>query len=146
MLDECITLTDTSQQVNLIRALQHVLPRDGITINGVAVFVAVCRLVPLEVGLTFMENGIPFSEAKDVALALAYSATARQSRGVEVEGNAPRESLQKEGRWNGRVIQVMGDKYREVEESLMDLRDNWFGEQFAEWLRRQREITMSGEV
>jgi hypothetical protein len=70
-----------------------------------------------------------------------YSATARQARRVETYGDEPDSALMAEGRWNGRVIQVLGEKFREIEQPLVDSRAVWLGEEFKRLTKIQQSAT-----
>ena len=86
-----------------------------------------------------------------VGLAIAYSATARQSCRVEDYGrDADRpqdssrgddESAAGEGRWNGRVILTLGEEYTELEEGLARLKPVWFGEENTRLTALQQRAT-----
>lgn len=116
------------QQLGIVRVLRPVMEKDNITINGVTPGATVSRMVPFRPVIAWMKHDLPLSKAEDVALALVYSAVARQPRRVETYGDEPESALMVEGRWNGRVIQVQGDKFRELEQPLVDSRAVWFGE------------------
>lgn len=98
-------------------------------------------MMPYDFAVPLINQGLPVSSAETIALALVYSAIARQARRVEVHGSEPQERLQTEGRWNGRMILALGDKFRELEEILCDSREIWFGKQFAKWTRKQQAAT-----
>ncbi|KAF3763396.1 hypothetical protein M406DRAFT_74013 [Cryphonectria parasitica EP155] len=125
-------------QLGLVRVLRHVLEKDNITINGVTPGATVTRMVPFRPVIAWMRNELPLSTPETVALALLYSATASQTRRVDVYGLDTEEALDVADRWNGRVIQVLGDEFREIEEPLADSRDFWFGERFTRLTRNQQ--------
>ncbi|ROV87859.1 hypothetical protein VSDG_09544 [Cytospora chrysosperma] len=128
-------------QLGIVRVLRHVLQKDDITINGVAPGATVSRMVPFRPVIAWMKHDLPLSKAEDVALALVYSATARQARRVETYGDEPDTALMVEGRWNGRVIQVLGEKFREIEQPLVDSRAVWLGEEFERLTKIQQSAT-----
>lgn len=121
-----------------MRVLRHVLDKDDITINAVAPGATVTRMIPFRPVIAWMRNELPLSTPETVALALAFSATARQNRRVDAYGVETEESLAVTGRWCGRVIQVLGDEFREIEEPLADSRKSWFGERFTRLTRNQQ--------
>lgn len=79
------------------------------------------------------------SSAEFVALAVVYSAVARQERQVEAYGKD--EGVEGPGRWNGRTILTLGDRYTELEEPIADLRERWFGEENTRLTRAQQMAT-----
>lgn len=115
--------------------------RSNITINGVAPAATITKLLPQHLAAPIIAAGLPVSSAHFVGLALAYSATATQSRMVETYGKEGQEELQKGGRWNGRVIMTLGDKYTEAEEPLADLKERWLGEENVRLTRLQQTAT-----
>lgn len=122
--------------------------QDGITINGVAPAATITSLLPVHLAAPILAHGLPVSSAHFVGLALAYSATATQSRRVDVYGketDAQRypttASQEKEERWNGRVILTLGDRYTELEEPIADLRPFWFGRENLALTRLQQAAT-----
>ncbi|ROW11731.1 hypothetical protein VPNG_05615 [Cytospora leucostoma] len=128
-------------QLGIVRVLRNVLEKDDITINAVSPGATVTKMVPFRPVIAWMKYDLPLSKAEDVALALVYSAIARQDRRVETYGDEPESALMVEGRWNGRVIQVLGDKFREVEQPLVQSREAWFGEEFTRLTKAQQEAT-----
>ena len=86
-----------------------------------------------------MAAGLPVSTAHFVGMALVYSATANQERSVEAYGKDPDEP--KGGRWNGRVILTLGDKYTELEGPVASLKSQWFGKSNTELTRAQQKAT-----
>jgi NAD(P)-dependent dehydrogenase (short-subunit alcohol dehydrogenase family) len=116
------------QLVGLIRALRSRLPRDGITINGVAPAATITNMLPDDLAAPIMAMGLPVSTAAHVGRALVYAATAQQPRRVAVYGRDGAGSQYTTGeRWNGRIILTLGETYTELEEPLSDLRPWWLG-------------------
>lgn len=78
-----------------------------------------------------------------MGLALAYSATAGEGRRVEAYGKERDGDGDGEGggRWNGRVILALGDRYTELEEGIAGTRGEWFGGWNAEMTRLQQAAT-----
>ena len=113
-------------------------PVKNITINAVAPGVTSTSLIADHFLDIYRANDLAVSTPYSVGLALAYSATAKQSRRVEAYGKERQEENLCEGRWNGRVILVVGDRYTELEEPLVDIRPNWFGVDNEEWARAQQ--------
>ena len=60
---------------------------------------------------------------------------------MEDYGKDKAEERDRESRWNGRVIVVLGDQYTEVEETYADLRSVWLGEENAKLFRTQQAST-----
>lgn len=89
--------------------------------------------------MPLMAAGLPVSSPDFVGLAVAFSATARQNRNVEPYGRDSNED--KLGRWNGRTILTLGDNYTELEESIANLRPQWFGQENAHLTRMQQTAT-----
>jgi hypothetical protein len=85
--------------------------------------------------------GIPVSTAKHVGLALVYSATAMQKSRVEDYGKDKPVEEGYEARWNGRIIHTIGDEFWEVEEGLVEMRGQWWGEANVERAKKQRAVT-----
>lgn len=103
-----------------------------------------------------MAAGLPVSEARFVGRAVAFSATASQHHrvddyGKDVAGQGQGEG--KGGRWNGRTIVTLGDRYTEVEEGLASLRGGgkvgegerweggWWGKENERMTRMQQSVT-----
>lgn len=86
-----------------------------------------------------MAAGLPVSSADFVGLAIAYSATAAQSRTVETYGKDFSEH--RHGRWNGRCILTLGETYTELEEPIAELRPQWFGAENTKLTRMQQAAT-----
>lgn len=129
------------QLVGLIRALRSVIVQDNITINGVAPAATITSLLPAHLAAPIMAQGLPVSSAHFVGLALVHSATASQSRRVEVYGKETEVQKWTTERWNGRVILTLGETYTELEEPIADLRSFWFGRENLELTRKQQAAT-----
>ena len=129
------------KHMGIIRSLRNVLPEDNITINGVAAGATISKMLPYEFAVPLIKGGIGINSAESIGLALVYSAVAREKRRVEVHGRESPEKLNTPGRWNGRIILALGDKFREVEEVLADTREIWFGKQFCKWTMMQQAAT-----
>lgn len=135
------TMLTLSQQLGIVRVLRPIMEKDDITINAVTPGATVTRMVPIRPVIAWMKHDLPLSRAEDVALALVYSAIARQPRRVETYGDEPESALTVEGRWNGRVIQVLGEQFREIEQPLVDSRSMWLGEEFTQLIKAQQSAT-----
>ena len=85
--------------------------------------------------------GLPLSTPYDIALALVFSATAKQRRRVTAYGKERENENDPGERWNGRVLFVSGNKYTEVEEQIAELRGQWLGREQDELLKRQQMLT-----
>lgn len=127
--------------VGMIRALRSVIIKDGITINAVAPAATITKLLPENLAQPIISAGLPVSSAHFVGLALAYSATAKESTRVEAYGKEREEDNDQVGRWNGRVILTLGDQYTELEEPISKLRPDWFGKRNLEMTRLQQAVT-----
>ncbi|KAI8931176.1 hypothetical protein NX059_011528 [Plenodomus lindquistii] len=127
--------------VGLIRGLRPTAEQHGITINGVAPAATVSKLLPSELAVPIKTAGGPISSAYHVGLAIAYSATARQQRAVELYGRDDASKAASPGRWNGRVIMTLGDRWTELEEPIASLRPNWFGQYNADMTAFQQRLT-----
>ena len=125
----------------MIRAFRSVLIRDNITINGVAPAATITKLLPEHLAQPILAAGLPVSSAHFVGLALAYSATANESKRVEAYGKEKEDDNERVGRWNGRIILTLGDQYTELEESISRLRSEWFGKYNLEMTRLQQAAT-----
>ncbi|KAL8692052.1 MAG: hypothetical protein Q9218_002838 [Villophora microphyllina] len=131
-------------QIGIVRALRPQLPRaefGGSTINAVAPAATITALLPADLAAPIMAAGLPVSTAHHVALAIAWSATARQGWQVEGYGKDPRAVVESEGRWNGRVILTLGDQWTEIEEPHANLRDQWMGKWNADMTALQQVAT-----
>ena len=83
---------------------------------------------------------LPVSSAHFVGLALAHSATAKENRRVEAYGKDKNFEMEREGRWNGRIMLTLGNKYTELEELVATLRARWFGEENTRFTRMQQAV------
>lgn len=140
------------------------LPLDNITINAVAPSATDTPLIPRGYFDAILAEKLPVSSAETVALAMVFSATAEEGRKVEGYGKDFQDDMQGcnsgvnnrdgvaghdegskkasvKGRWNGRVIFVLGDRYAEVEEKLADLKEEWLGRENLQLVRRQQALT-----
>jgi hypothetical protein len=111
----------------------------GISINAVAPAATITKLLPQNLATPLMAAGLPVSSASMVGLAVVYSATARQERQVEAYGKDQDAAVA--GKWNGRTILTLGENYTEVEESIAQLKPQWFGKQNTELTRAQQRAT-----
>ncbi|KAI9651900.1 MAG: hypothetical protein M1831_007522, partial [Alyxoria varia] len=134
--------------IGLIRSLRNTLIKSNITINGIAPALTETNMPPADYIALMRSKDMPVSPAHCVALAALFSATATESRRVELYGaeaveafDKGPEALLRTGRWNGRVLFTMGDTYTEVEEDLTDMRVEWFGRTNLLEQRRQQELT-----
>ncbi|KAI9726095.1 MAG: hypothetical protein M1828_002103 [Chrysothrix sp. TS-e1954] len=130
-----------SAHIGLVRSFRPILIREGITINAVAPCMTHTDSLPSDYVDLIRDAGLPLSTPRDVALALVYSATARQRKRVTAYGKDKENDDDPGGRWNGRVIFVNGNKYTEVEESIAGLRRHWLGPEQDDLLRRQQALT-----
>ncbi|KAL4922542.1 hypothetical protein BDW62DRAFT_217359, partial [Aspergillus aurantiobrunneus] len=127
--------------VGLVRALRSSLPHQyGATINAVAPAATITSLLPAHLAAPIMAAGAPVSTPQHVALAVVYSAVATQGSSVERYGNDGPEQTGP-GRWNGRVILTLGDRWTEIEEALAKGRAQWFGTWNTEMTAVQQKLT-----
>ncbi|QRD91195.1 short chain dehydrogenase/ reductase [Aspergillus flavus] len=137
-----IVITTPWQLIGLMRALRATLPLDNITINTVAPAATLTGLIPPELAKPIIAMGLPTSSADFVGLAVAYSAVALETRQVELYGKDPdTATVECKGRWNGRTILTLGDRYTELEQAISDLRPQWFGVDNATLTRMQQKAT-----
>lgn len=129
------------QLVGLVRALRSTIKLDNITINAVAPAATITNLLPQDLAAPIIAAGLPVSSAHFVGLALVYSATAREERRVEAYGKEKEGEGGGGGRWNGRVILTLGDRYTELEEGIARTRGEWFGGWNTEMTRLQQAAT-----
>lgn len=122
-----------------MRCLRSSLPLQNISINCVAPGSTVTKILPHQFATRLMAAGLPVSSADVVGLAVAYSATARQTRRVEPYGKDSDEQVP--GPWNGRTIFILGNTYTELEEPIASLRQQWLGEDNAHLTRMQQTST-----
>ncbi|KAJ0165188.1 Short-chain dehydrogenase reductase 3c [Colletotrichum tanaceti] len=128
--------------VGLIRSLRpSIKKRFGAVINGVAPAATISKLLPGNLAAPIIQAGAPVSSAFHVGLAVVFSATATQDRQVEAYGRDDPAEVQSSGRWNGRVIVTLGDRWTEVEEPTASLRSRWFGEWPTEMTAFQQKLT-----
>ncbi|BAE64655.1 unnamed protein product [Aspergillus oryzae RIB40] len=137
-----VVITAPWQLIGLMRALRATLPLDNITINTVAPAATLTGLIPPELAKPIIAMGLPTSSADFVGLAVAYSAVALETRQVELYGKDPdTATVECKGRWNGRTILTLGDRYTELEQAISDLRPQWFGVDNATLTRMQQKAT-----
>ncbi|KAJ0120938.1 hypothetical protein J7T55_015676 [Diaporthe amygdali] len=114
--------------INYLRAMRSTLRGSGITINAVAPAATITGLLPAELAAPIMAAGLPVSTAHFVGLAVVYSAVASEEQKVAAYGKDSEEWKQAPGRWNGRTILTLGQRYTELEGPISDLRNHWFGD------------------
>lgn len=119
------------------------MKRDKITINAVAPGAVITGMLPWGYAVPLLKAGINVCTADDVARALVFSATAREPRRVEVYGKEEPSELLEPGRWNGRVILQLGEKFVEVEERICDMRDSgaWIGPEYLGIIKQSQAVT-----
>lgn len=113
----------------------------GATINGVAPAATITKLLPADLAKPIIAAGAPVSKAHHVGLAVAFSAVATQQRQVEGYGRDSKAKIESPGRWNGRVILTLGDRWTEIEEPIAELRNQWLGKWNAEMTAFQQMLT-----
>lgn len=100
-------------------------------------------MLPWSYAVPMLRAGIVICSADDVAKALVFSATAQETRRVEIYGKEDQSELAKPGRWNGRVILQLGESFLEIEEGLCDLRDSgsWIGPEYLKSIKQSQALT-----
>ncbi|KAH7141620.1 short chain dehydrogenase reductase [Dactylonectria macrodidyma] len=127
--------------INYMRAMRSTLQGSGITINSVAPAATITKLLPPDLAAPIIASGLPVSSAHFVGLAVAYSATASEHQKVQAYGKDTEKWKQAPGRWNGRAILTLGERYTELEGSISDSRPLWFGKANLEETRMQQAAT-----
>lgn len=113
----------------------------GITINAVAPAATITGLLPAKLAAPIMAAGLPVSSAHFVGLAVVYSAVAMESAKVQAYGKDNAEWRETSGRWNGRVILTLGERYTELEEPLANARNTWMGIKNLQETKMQQAAT-----
>lgn len=129
------------QLVNYMRAMRSLIRDSNITINAVVPAATITNLLPRDLAGPILAAGLPVSTAEFVALAVAYSAVAQESRKVQCYGKDGDEWMHRPGRWNGRTILTLGDTFTELEESLSESRGLWFGHENLAKTKMQQAAT-----
>lgn len=124
-----------------MRAMRSSLRGTGITINAVAPAATITGLLPADLAAPIMAAGLPVSSAHFVGLAVVYAAVASEPQKVEAYGKDTDEWKQAGGRWNGRTILTLGQRYTELEGPISDCRYNWFGEENLRETKLQQAAT-----
>ncbi|KAJ5874095.1 short chain dehydrogenase reductase family [Penicillium soppii] len=127
--------------IGLVRSLRSTVIHDNITINAIAPAATITSLLPAHLAAPIIAAGLPVSTAEHVGLAVVYSSSATQLGQVELYGRDPEELANTQGRWNGRTILTLGDRYTELEEPIARLRGDWFGEENKSDTRKQQMAT-----
>ncbi|RYN20109.1 hypothetical protein AA0112_g10825 [Alternaria arborescens] len=127
--------------INYMRAMRSLIRDSNITINAVVPAATITKLLPMDLAGPILAAGLPVSTAEFVALAVAYSAVAQESRKVQGYGKDGCEWIQRPGRWNGRTILTLGDSFTELEEDLSECRGVWFGHKNLEKTKMQQAAT-----
>ena len=127
--------------IGLVRSLRASLWKENISINAVAPAATMTELLPRELAAPLMAAGLPVSTAAFVGRAIVWSAVGRQERMVEAYGKDEVGEVERAGRWNGRVVVTLGERYTEVEEAIAGLREKWFGAENARLTRSQQAAT-----
>lgn len=129
------------QLINYMRAMRSSIRGSGITINAVAPAATITGLLPADLAAPIMAAGLPVSTAHFVGLAVVYSAVAPEPQKVEAYGKDTDEWKHASGRWNGRTILTLGQRYTELEGPISDCREKWFGEDNLRETKLQQAAT-----
>lgn len=124
-----------------MRAMRSLIRDSNITINAVVPAATITKLLPIDLARPIIAAGLSVSTSEFVALAVAYSAVAQESRKVQGYGKDGGEWIQRPGRWNGRTILTLGDNFTELEEKLSESRSFWFGHENLEKTKMQQAAT-----
>ncbi|KAM0231944.1 hypothetical protein ACHAPO_008243 [Fusarium lateritium] len=127
--------------INFVRAMRSTLRDSGITITSVAPAATITKLLPPDLAAPIIAAGLPVSSAHFVGLAVAYSATASEQQKVQAYGKDTEEWKRSPGRWNGRTILTLGDRYTELEGPISAGRELWFGKENVSETRMQQAAT-----
>ncbi|KAI1138330.1 short chain dehydrogenase reductase [Hypoxylon sp. FL0543] len=127
--------------IGLIRAMRPSIAKYGATINGVAPAATISKLLPKNLAAPIIQAGAPVSSAYHAGLAVAFSAVGTQQRQVELYGRDDPETAKSSGRWNGRIILTLGDRWTELEEPIAALKPQWFGAYNTEKTAFQQVLT-----
>ncbi|KAK1657953.1 short chain dehydrogenase reductase [Colletotrichum godetiae] len=127
--------------INYLRAMRSNLRDTGITINAVAPAATITGLLPAKLAAPIMDAGLPVSSAHFVGLAVVYSAVAMESEKVQAYGKDNAEWKKTRGRWSGRVILTLGERYTELEGPLANCRDTWMGAENLQETEMQQAAT-----
>lgn len=79
-------------------------------------------MFPIAAAEAFRAKGIPVNKAYSVALAALFLATRSEN--------------------NGKSLTIIGDKYTEVEASIMELQPQWYGEYNTEMARAATSVPL----
>ncbi|KAF2219242.1 short chain dehydrogenase/ reductase, partial [Elsinoe ampelina] len=126
--------------LGLVWAPRSVTAKDNITINAVVPAATITNQLPEHLAAPIIDAGLPVSDADHVGWAIHFSATAQQSRPVELYGKDD-DSFMKPGRWNGRTIVTLGDTWTEVGEPRAELKALWMGPENLRLTRAQQILT-----
>lgn len=132
--------------IGLIRGLRPMAGMYGMTINGVAPGTTMSKLLPRDIAAMVQAAGLPISSAYHVGLAVVYSAVAQQPHAVAAYGKDDPAKTSSPGRWNGRIILTVEDRYTEIEEAHAALRPQWFGAKNSEIMAQQQKSTDMREM
>ncbi|KAI0141746.1 NAD(P)-binding protein [Xylariaceae sp. FL1272] len=141
MPEQALPVCGKAALVGLVRALRSKIIKDNITINAVAPSGTETPSMVPEFYRSMVDIGGPVSKPHIVGLALVYSAIAREVKMVDLYDKDNQSDLWVEGRWNGRCILTLSDKYTEIEQSTSDLKPYWFGQENVRITRRQQAAT-----
>ena len=113
----------------------------NITINSVAPAATITKLLPADLAAPIIAAGLPVSNAHFVGLAVVYSAVATEKTKVDRYGKDTIEWTRSPGRWNGRTILTLGERYTELEGYFADSKERWFGAENLQQTKLQQAVT-----
>lgn len=99
-----------------MRAVRHSAPQDNINVGLIAPGGTISRLFTDQAAMAFRAQGAPVNDASSVALAAVYLASNKET--------------------NGQALTIIGDKFIEVEGSILRTQPLWFGEYNTDMSRR----------
>lgn len=108
--------------IGLMRALRQNAPADSINVGAIAPGGTQTRLFTSDAASAFRSLGIPVNKASSVALAAVYLASNPAT--------------------NGKALTVIGDKFTEVEDSILATQHLWYGQYNTDMARRASSVSL----
>lgn len=102
--------------VGLMRAVRHRAPDDNINVGVIAPGGTVSSLFTPQAAEAFRAQGAPVNEPESVALAAVYLASKKEM--------------------NGKALTIIGNRFTEVEDSILETQPLWYGEYNTDMSRR----------
>ncbi|KAM0431516.1 hypothetical protein ACHAPT_005494 [Fusarium lateritium] len=108
--------------VALMRAVRHTAPNDNINVGIIAPGGTVSSLFTPQAAEAFRAQDVPVNDPETVALAAAYLASNRET--------------------NGKGLTIIGNKFTEVEDSILQTQPLWYGEFNTEMARKAASVRL----